>query len=475
MVAVGSGGQVFGYFRGVQGRDDDHGAHDRVGGRDQRDQDQPARLVEGEVEAVLADDAARRRAVRAAHGVVEVDERQPRGDHGDVLAAVLVGRGDDPARRIDEVAEWRHTPDEVPRDGRREVLLGERVSRGEEHGDDESRAHPGSNAWTGRSHPACVVDFGAVDERASVGKSPGERIAELEAELAETRAAFEEKTSALEAANHELRSLTTNLDQIVRQRTRALAESESQLRRKNQELDRLNRMKTEFISIAAHELRTPMTSVVGYLDLLLEGTYGDLTPEMKRPLLSLRRNAHRLRRLIEDMLDVSRIESGQMTLHRHRTNLGEIVLAVLDELKPLADEKRQKLGATISDIPAFEADGDKIHQVVANLVANSIKYTRDGGEIAITLDTVSRGGTPTNARLRVWDNGIGIPPALRERIFEPFSDVNTAKHHTSNSPDSAGLGLHIARGIVDLHGGSIQVDSVEGEWTEFTILLPLAS
>lgn len=316
-----------------------------------------------------------------------------------------------------------------------------------------------------------VLDFRPVDD----GEGSRSRIDELEGELAQARSAFEEKTSALEAANHELRSLTTNLDQIVRQRTRALAESESQLRRKNQELDRLNRMKSEFISIAAHELRTPMTSVVGYLDLLLEGSFGEVTSEMRRPLVALRRNAHRLRRLIEDMLDVSRIETGNVLLHRTRCSLGEIALAVLDELKPLADEKRQKLGVVLSEIPPLDADEDKIHQVVTNLITNSIKYTSDGGEIELTVDLYAPAGEPSLARLRCWDNGIGIPPTQRERIFEPFSDVNAAKHHTSNMPDSAGLGLHIARGIVTLHGGSIHVDSVEGEWTEFTVLLPVAS
>jgi signal transduction histidine kinase len=301
------------------------------------------------------------------------------------------------------------------------------------------------------------------------------RIQALEAELAEARRLFEEKTSQLEAANHELRSLTTNLDQIVRQRTRALAESESQLRRKNQELDRLNRVKTEFISIAAHELRTPMTSVVGYLDLLLEGKLGELPTELRRPVGALRRNAHRLKRLVEDMLDVSRLETGRIALHRAPFSLEEVVLAVLDELKPIAGDKRQKLGASLATMPPVDGDSDKIHQVVANLVSNSIKYSPEGGEIQLTLDVYTSGepGHLPQARLRVWDNGIGIPPALRDRIFEPFSEVNAPQHHTSASPDSAGLGLHIAQGLVELHGGTIKVDSEEGRYSEFTVLLPL--
>ncbi len=312
-------------------------------------------------------------------------------------------------------------------------------------------------------------------------------MAALEAELAAARATIatlrgegaadgavphqkelEEKTKALEAANQELRSLTQNLDQIVRQRTRALAESESQLKRKNVELDRLNRMKAEFISIAAHELRTPMTSVVGYLDLIVEGRLGELPGDLRRPISSLRRNAHRLKRLIDDMLDVSRLETGRVSLHRAPCSLNDIVSAAIDEFKPIAGAKRQSLEGRLSDVPPIDADSDKVHQVVSNLLANSVKYTADGGQIRLSID-VHEG----QARLRCWDNGIGIPPGLQARIFEPFSDVHTAKHHTSNSPDSAGLGLYIARGIVELHGGSIRVESEEGRYSEFTVLLPL--
>jgi signal transduction histidine kinase len=287
---------------------------------------------------------------------------------------------------------------------------------------------------------------------------------------------LEEKTQALEKANRELQRLNQNLDHIVRQRTRALAESESQLRRKNLELDRLNQLKSQFIAIAAHELSTPMTSIVGYVELFHERASRDLPPDLVRQLASLRRNAHRMKRLIEDILDVSRLESGAVALRRAPTALGEIALHASDELRPMADDKRLVLSAVIEEIPPIDADSDKIHQVVANLVVNSIKYTPPGGAIRLNVDRVPAGaGHPPRARLRVWDSGVGIPAALRQRIFEPFSDlVNGAAHHTSRGPDSAGLGLRIARGIVELHGGEIQVASEEGKFTELTVLLPFA-
>ena len=117
---------------------------------------------------------------------------------------------------------------------------------------------------------------------------------------------LEERTREVEDARAEFRALRANLDQIVRQRTRALAESEAQLRTKNVELERQSKIKAEFISIAAHELRTPLTSIVGYLDLFSEGRFGELPPLIERPMTSVRRNAHRLKRLVDDMLDVSR-------------------------------------------------------------------------------------------------------------------------------------------------------------------------
>jgi signal transduction histidine kinase len=255
----------------------------------------------------------------------------------------------------------------------------------------------------------------------------------------------------------------------VRQRTRALAESEAQLRRKNVELDRLNRLRAEFIAIAAHELRTPMTSLVGYLDLFSERAAPEMDPESRRQLRSLHRNAHRLKRLIEDMLDVSRLDSGTASLRRSASSLGEIVIAVIDELGPIVGTGRIELA--LDELPAIDADADKIHQVVTNLVASSLKFTSGGSAIRVTVDR-DPSQPDRQARLRVRDDGRGIPAEVSSRIFEPFTDVNNVKHHTSNGPDSAGLGLRIARGIVELHGGSIHLESLEGHYSEFTVFLP---
>ncbi|MBC7974345.1 MAG: hypothetical protein H7138_05115 [Myxococcales bacterium] len=284
---------------------------------------------------------------------------------------------------------------------------------------------------------------------------------------------LEERTREVEDARAEFRALRSNLDQIVRQRTRALAESEAQLRVTNTELVRQSKAKAEFISIAAHELRTPLTSIVGYLDLFSEARFGELPPLLERPMSSVRRNAHRLKRLVDDMLSVSRIEGGQLTLRRELVNLGEVVSDVVTELLPLARARELHVATHIEHVEAIDADRDKLHQIAVNLVSNAIRYTPEQGEITIDVDEAPSEQYPGGwARLRVRDNGVGIAEQDRQRIFDPFLHVQPAKHHTSAGPDSAGLGLFIARGLIELHGGLITVDSQPDVFTEFTVLLP---
>lgn len=308
-------------------------------------------------------------------------------------------------------------------------------------------------------------------ERSSVATPPTQ--AELFDAAVRLGNVLEERTREVEDARAEFRALRANLDSIVRQRTRALAESEAQLRTKNVELERQHKTKTQFITIAAHELRTPLTSIVGYLDLFSEGRFGDLPPLLARPLASVRRNAHRLNRLVKDMLDVTRLEDGRITLRREPVALGDVVDNVVTELMPLASARHQRIDVQTDKLSPIDADRDKLHQIVVNLVSNAIRYTPEHGQITITVDEAPRDRYPGGwARLRVRDNGVGIAEEDRQRIFDPFIHAQPTKHHTSTSPDSAGLGLYIARGLIELHGGLITVDSQPEVFTEFTVLLP---
>ena len=361
----------------------------------------------------------------------------------------------------------------------------------------EHDAARGSQSPAPRSHPATLPEaheriaeltadlqaaratIQALLDRAERGAPLPGAITADEADVPQVDAGQHAGQEDVEGSERETAALpeaASDLDKLVRQQTRALAESESQLRRKNTELRRLNEMKAEFISIAAHELRTPLTSIVGYLDLMHEGRFGATPEAMERPVASLQRNAHRLRRLVDEMLDVSHIEQGQVHLYKIPCDLGEIVTAVVAELGALATAKGLALTADVNQPPLIEADVERIRQAVSKLISSTIRHTPEGGSIAATVDEAPQerfAGSWT--RLRVRHSGIGIPRHLHSRIFEPFFDVQSAKHHTSSGPDSAGLGLYIARGLIDLHGGLITVDSEEGAFTEFTVLLPMAA
>jgi signal transduction histidine kinase len=162
-----------------------------------------------------------------------------------------------------------------------------------------------------------------------------------------------------------------------------------------------------------------------------------------------------------------------MILRRAEVDLGEVVHDVVTELLPLASARKQQIAAHLLPLPALDADRDKLHQIAVNLLSNAIRYTPEAGHISVDLDEAPRDRYPGGwARLRVRDDGIGIPEEHRQRIFDPFVHAEPAKHHTSSGPDSAGLGLYIARGLIELHGGLVTVDSQPGVFTEFTVLLP---
>jgi len=298
----------------------------------------------------------------------------------------------------------------------------------------------------------------------------GQDLAALERRMRELEAELQAARRAVTALTEKLAGADRHYGEASADPAAPPAETEAELRRRNAELDRLNRSKSEFISIAAHEFRTPMTSVVGYLDLISQGRLGPIPEQMQRPIASLVRNTQRLKRLIDDMLDVSRLDSGRMTLRREARDLHEVARSAIGELEPFTRAKQHAIETEFQDVPPVEVDGDKIHQVITNLLANAIKYTPEYGRILLSI-----GRENGWVVLKVRDNGIGIPEAARGKIFEPFSEVTAPQFHSSAGPDSAGLGLYLARGIVLRHDGELVADSREGVYTEFTVRLPLSA
>jgi signal transduction histidine kinase len=223
-----------------------------------------------------------------------------------------------------------------------------------------------------------------------------------------------------------------------------------------QELKKLDELKSEFISVAAHELRTPLAVLLGYATLLEE----QVSDESRKYTQAIIHSALHLKKLVADMLNLRYLETGEMELELEELHPLEIVRAVVGELGFLAEEKGQQLVVEVpGDLPMVRADRQKLQLVLSNLVSNAIKFTHDGG--AIRIEASMSNDLLTVA---VKDPGIGIGNEEHERIFDRFYQVEDS---LTRQHDGLGLGLSIARGLVELHQGHLWVESSEGQGSTF--------
>jgi PAS domain S-box-containing protein len=242
---------------------------------------------------------------------------------------------------------------------------------------------------------------------------------------------------------------------------RALARQARQLQAQNELLRELDRLKDEFIGAVSHELRTPLASIIGYVELLHEE--GSSGPNIGRFIEVIGRNAQRLSRLIADLLFLSGIQSGTMTMEFGHTDLAEVAVGAVEEMRPEAARKQVTL--TLSATPVHcVADPTRIFQLLANLLSNAVKFTPPGGSIRVNVATDG-----PEAVLTVHDSGTGIPAGDLAWIFERFFRSQAASRQ---AVPGTGLGLAITKAIVDAHGGTITVDSTEGVGSVFTVRLP---
>ncbi len=225
--------------------------------------------------------------------------------------------------------------------------------------------------------------------------------------------------------------------------------------------------KSDFVSTVSHELRTPMTSIVGYVDLLLQGAVGELSEPQLGFLRRVRSSAGRLMNLVDDLLDISRLEQGRVELLRRPVGVGAVIEQVVELLRPKIAEKGQVLETVVpSGLPRVYADSDRLAQVLTNLVSNAHKYTPAGGRVAVHAYVREK-----VMHVAVADTGIGIAPENQEKIFERFYRVDDpAVYETSGT----GLGLAIALSLIQMHGGRIGLESELGVGSIFTFSLPLA-
>jgi two-component system phosphate regulon sensor histidine kinase PhoR len=214
----------------------------------------------------------------------------------------------------------------------------------------------------------------------------------------------------------------------------------------------LERMKSSFLSVVSHELRTPLHSIKGFVDIILMGKTGPISDTQADFLRTVREQTTHLQNLINDLLEFSRLESGQVKLRLTEVSLAEVAVAVMDKLKPLADQGQVRLVNRIAaDIPAIEADRLRIEQVLTNLLDNAIKFTPASGVV-----TISAADMGPEVQVAVSDTGIGIPAGELERIFERFYQVDSG---STRPYRGTGLGLTICKHIVEHHRGRIWAES----------------
>jgi signal transduction histidine kinase len=237
-----------------------------------------------------------------------------------------------------------------------------------------------------------------------------------------------------------------------------------QLAAQNEQLRELDKMKDQFVSTVSHELRTPLASMIGYLEVTLDGEVGELNEDQREFLEIVNRNATRLNRLIDDILFMSRFESGRLTVEPSWVSFAELAAASAETARFAAEKRGIEVRCSVEEgLPAYWGDPTRLTQLLDNLISNAIKFTDAGGTVRIEA-----GRDDAAIRVAIADSGVGIPEDEVGRLFERFFRASTG-----SSRPGTGLGLSIVQSIAQLHGGAVSVSSELGVGTTFTIGLPL--
>jgi signal transduction histidine kinase len=274
----------------------------------------------------------------------------------------------------------------------------------------------------------------------------------------------------------------------VRESYRELQDKTQRLEQTLARLKEVDRLKSNFLATMSHELRTPLTSIIGYSEMLAEGIAGPLNEEQTEYVRTIHSKGEQLLRLIMGLLDLSKLESGTMSLRQAPTQINPILKEVMSTLAPVARKKEVDLVLDAADAPCeLAADAERLRQVFINLVDNAVKFTPKGGRVSIT-SRVTQAPPPssddddgagavllapvlTQVEVRVADTGIGIPPSERSKVFDAFYQVDSS---STREYGGTGLGLSIVKRIVDAHGGSVRVEENLPRGTVFVVTLPSA-
>jgi PAS domain S-box-containing protein len=252
---------------------------------------------------------------------------------------------------------------------------------------------------------------------------------------------------------------------VREQYTAELAVKNRQLELRNREVEKANRLKSEFLASMSHELRTPLHTIIGFSELLTEETEGPLNPKQKRFLGHVLQDSRHLLELINEVLDISKIEAGRLELQCEAFNFAECVVEVFAGIEQRARAKDLRLENRNTFKGLLYADRLRIKEVLYNLLSNAVKFTPEGG--SIWLDASQQ---EESLHITVSDTGVGISEEEQEAIFEKFYQAGT----TSGLREGTGLGLPITRKLIELHGGKIRVESSPGKGSRFIVILPVA-
>ena len=254
---------------------------------------------------------------------------------------------------------------------------------------------------------------------------------------------------------------------LQKQAEEALRRSRDELSTANIALERAARLKDEFLASMSHELRTPMTSILGLTEALREQLYGPLNEKQRRAVTTIEQSGQHLLDLINDILDLSKIEAGQFQLYRAPCSVDETCMAALQMIKGMAQQKHQSVGFTIN-LTSVEIDADqrRLKQMLVNLLSNAVKFTPEGGQLGLDVHADAKEGV---VRFQVWDHGIGIAQEDFAQLFRPFTQLDG---RLARQYSGTGLGLSLVRRMAELHGGSVTLDSSVGEGSRFTLSLP---
>jgi signal transduction histidine kinase len=244
----------------------------------------------------------------------------------------------------------------------------------------------------------------------------------------------------------------------------ALRQRNLELAAANAELRHLDELKSQFVAVAAHELRNPLSAILGYVEMLLDEDLGPLPGEQRRYLEIVYGAGRRLLDVTNGLLDAARIEAGHVDLTLRPTDLGALVEGVAAEYRPQAEGKAQRMEVDIAPhLPAALCDGTRVAQIVGNLVSNAIRYTGEGGQIAVCVRKAEDEGY---LLVSVADTGMGISGGDREKLFSRFFRTEGAR---TSGTGGTGLGLYVTRSLVDLHGGRIWLESEVGKGSTFYV------